>query len=58
MMRDHVPTGTICSVIIESEPDVKPNLDAPYAFTNPHLVALAEDYAGRLFEASELSESD
>jgi hypothetical protein len=48
MMRDHVPTGTICQVIQESEVE---------NISNPHLAALADDYAGRILEFSLISET-
>jgi hypothetical protein len=46
LMRDEIPTGTLCKIITdmtEKSPD-------GYQFTNPHLEALARDYAGRIKE--------
>ena len=58
MMRDEIPTGAVCRIIKESAPGKSPC----YEFSNPHLAALAADYADRLFdetsEVSELAESD
>jgi len=52
MMRDEVPTGVVCKKIMEvDECDSKRPV-----FSNPHLAALADDYAGRLLESSSASE--
>ena len=49
LMRDELPTGTVCRIIAHSEDG---NADSPdgFAFTNPHLEALARDYADRIRE--------
>jgi hypothetical protein len=43
IMRDELPTGTVCKMIIDTHEE------AP-EFTNPHLEALAKDYAERLLD--------
>lgn len=48
-----MPTGTVCKIIQESELQdnlISYELWLQKAFTNPHLAALANDYAGRLLE--------
>lgn len=47
LMRDELPTGTVCRVIQEFTEDFKPT---GFEFTNPHLEALARDYADRIRE--------
>jgi len=53
MMRDEVSVGVVCKKImdLDSERDVHDGGDVTkYEFTNPHLAALADDYAGRLLD--------
>lgn len=45
MMRDEVPTGVICKHITDIS-----GCDRDIHFSNPHLEALARDYANRLRE--------
>lgn len=47
LMRDKLPTGTVCRVIQEFTENFKPT---GFEFTNPHLEALARDYADRIRE--------
>ena len=56
MMRDQLPTGIVCATIQASEPNEIGCFEDGYEFTNQHLAALAEDYAGRLLEISSVSE--
>lgn len=45
MMRDVVPTGEIAKTILDAD-----SLEPERVFTNPHLAALASDYADRLID--------
>lgn len=46
LMRDELPTGTVCKMLTDiGEADGK-----EFTFTNPHLEALARDYANRIRE--------
>ena len=49
LMRDELPTGTVCRIIQEFSCP-KNASDDEYEFTNPHLEALARDYADRIRE--------
>ena len=53
MMRDEVPTGTVCKIIQDSEPEE----ESVTVFSNPHLAALADDYACRILDLSSTSET-
>ena len=46
MMRDEVPTGVICKKIT----DLTEKAPTGFQFSNPHLEALARDYANRIRE--------
>jgi hypothetical protein len=55
-MRDEVPTGTICEKIVQIDEGDQNSL---VEFSNPHLAALAEDYAERILSSTfEPDESD
>lgn len=43
LMRDELPTGAVCRIISDISGD-------SFEFTNPHLEALARDYADRIRE--------
>ena len=46
IMRDELPTGTVCKTIT----DITENDATGFQFTSPHLEALARDYANRIRE--------
>lgn len=48
MMRDEVPTGVVCKKI--GEASEANSGEGEVSFSNPHLEALARDYANRIRE--------
>ena len=49
LMRDELPTGIVFRVISHFE-DINPGDQIGFEFTNPHLEALARDYANQIRE--------
>ena len=45
LMRDELPTGTVCKIVTDID-----EAGEEFQFTNPHLEALARDYANRIRE--------